>query len=271
MRWPSIRKAGTRRDAAEPTTSADAPHTRVHTAAHTATHTDTGAGSGPSVGVGSRPRTDWAHLAPIVTATAPTPSLTFHGDRFGRSVAGARSMVAAPRTPPRHLAPVGLVLDLAHVDAVTAAPPPIVPDPAVAAAAVAAPPVHRKPVAAPRPATPLTTSTWDVDLPVIEPRHRPKVSPVPDQPTAWDIDRGFHTGDDVSADPDDAPRMRIVRRRTDDAPTDVPTDAPADAAGAEVDAATTVVERGRADPLPAGHRPPPRHRAGAVRPRRDRP
>jgi len=54
----------------------------------------------------STPRSDWARLAPIASTMQAAPPLTFHGDRFGRSVAGAQSMAASHRHRPLRPRPV---------------------------------------------------------------------------------------------------------------------------------------------------------------------
>lgn len=154
----------------------------------------------------SRPRTDWAHVGTLKPVVSPPP-LTFDGDRFGRSVAGARSMAAARhRLPSGRTAPSGIMRDAATVQdiitpAATVAGELVAHDAGVMPAAPPAP--HRKSAAGRQRQSPeLVTSDLTLEYPTAELK-RPPVAPV-----TWTPDEGF-----VDEEPEQPRPMTMFRRR----------------------------------------------------------
>lgn len=165
----------------------------------------------------SRPRADWARLELLRPASA-TPPLTFHGDRFGRSVAGARPLAALRRPLRGRSGPVGVVFGIVQTGA--AVTPPTLP--AAPGSVLPAPRVHRRPVStAAVGAQRLTTSDFEADFAPV----RAPLTGSAATATAWTLATGF--GDDHPGDPVEHPnrpdvppvleQMRIRRRPVDDA------------------------------------------------------
>ncbi|MDF2732241.1 MAG: hypothetical protein K0S92_872, partial [Desertimonas sp.] len=199
MRWPFRRHSDPPRlTPPTPRQAARAP-TAVDTAA-----ADVARRPGPPSGPQSLPRSDWAQLAPIGPTLQTLPPLTFHGDRFGRSVAGARTMAASMRHRPGHgdRAPSGLLLDVAQIESVEPAERRTEPDiPPVVPHVPSPPPVHRKVVEhTPRPA--LMTSDMEVAFPDA-PSREPELGSVA---ISWTAEGGFTETRSPS-------RMRLVGQR----------------------------------------------------------
>jgi hypothetical protein len=161
--------------------------------------------SGPSAAhpQAGRPRADWAHLTPVATATRVAAPLTFDGHRFGRSVAGSRSLTERTRMLGHVHGPAGVLVDAARVDAVL---PPADPADAEAVGEVQGLPVahtlaHRKPAVTPVPARDLLASDAAVEFP------RTDLAGPPPAPVTWTPDTGF-----VEDDPSERTPTRIIRR-----------------------------------------------------------
>lgn len=161
----------------------------------------------PVPAAASVPRTDWAHLPPIRRSVALDPPVTFHGDRFGASVAGARQLTAstAPRRGRRsRRAPSGIMLDAARVETITV-PEPVDPEtrPGVPPVLVAGPrpaPVHRRSGRRSAGADLLgVPEEMGVAFAPAPPRHRE-----PPTTMSWTADGGFDGSDEPAATP--APR-----------------------------------------------------------------
>src|SRR3954453_23987111 len=141
MRWPfrRPRDAAPLREHALHSGPPSAPTTPVATAAD-------GVAARPPA---SAPRTDWARLDPISQTMQPLPPLTFHGDRFGRGVAGARPIAASQRHRAlrRDRAPFGLLLDAVQLESIEPTERRVEPElPPVMPAAPSPAPIHRKAV-----------------------------------------------------------------------------------------------------------------------------
>ena len=181
MRWPFRRRDTARTPTPPPTTAA-----------------------GP-VAAASRPRADWARLPPIRRSVDPAPPVTFHGERFGRSVAGARR-VATPSSVrdrrSRH-APSGIMLDATWVETIEPAPARVDhPLPAVVVAGPRPRAVHRRPAAGRAPDRDLLTAGVHGPSPFDPPPPRP---PVVRTAMSWSADDGFAGGIGPVAPP--APRF----------------------------------------------------------------
>ncbi len=165
--------------------------------------------------VPSRPRFDWAHLPAMQRTVDVRPPLTFHGERFGRSVAGARAIDAAtrPRSHRRDTAPSGIMLDVAKVETIEPVPdrpqptvPPVLPDPIGVQRSRQIPHVHRV-----TPTRDLTTADTTVEFEPAPERERPIPSTV-----SWTAERGFveeRTGESTTDDDGEsaaAPQLRYV-------------------------------------------------------------
>ena len=159
----------------------------------------------------STPRSDWARLDPIAQTVQSSAPLTFHGDRFGRSVAGARPMAASQRhrtlRPDR--APSGLLLDAVQLESIepterrveTELPPvmPAAPSPA---------PIHRKAVDLGAPARrQLMASDAHVAFPDA-PSRTQEPDDLAGMSISWTADGGFAS---------QSSRMRMIGQRPIDA------------------------------------------------------
>jgi hypothetical protein len=153
----------------------------------------------------SRPRADWARLE-LLHPPSATPPLTFQGERFGRSVAGARPLLRAPLPRRSRAAPGGVVRDLAHVGAAllpdlgASAVPPVVHPPF-------GPIVHRKPAALAARSAGLTAADYVVELPPVRLRNLQPDDSTWLAPVTWTSHGGF-----VESDPATA-RSRTFRPR----------------------------------------------------------
>ena len=193
MRWPF------RRHSDPPRLTPPTP--RQEARAPTATAVETALAD---VAPRSTPRTDWARLAPMGATLQTSPPLTFHGDRFGRGVAGAQTMAASLRHRPTRpdRAPSGLLLDVVQIESVEPVERRAEPEiPPVVASAPSPPPVHRKAVEhTPRPG--LMTSDMEVAFPEAPPRE-PELGAVA---ISWTAETGFTQVGSPS-------RMRLVGQR----------------------------------------------------------
>jgi hypothetical protein len=190
MRWPFRRP----RDASSLTPDAPVPgRTAGETPAPArATGSDAVATAAADRRAASTPRSDWARLAPLGATLETRPPLTFYGDQFGRSVAGARTMAASMRHRPSQpgRAPSGVLLDAVTIEAVEPLEARHEPEiPAVSAPEVNAAPVHRKVVDTGKPpATDLLTSDASVAFPPAPDRER---EPSPFTTISWTAESGF--------------------------------------------------------------------------------
>jgi hypothetical protein len=177
MRWPF------RRHSDPPRLTAPAPESEARASSSGAV-----SGAAPGAVAGSitdaaprstprsTPRSDWARLAPIGATLHTSAPLTFHGDRFGRSVAGARTMAASQRHRPAHSgrAPSGLLLDVARIESVEPVERRAEPEiPPVGSHGPSTAPVHRK-VVEHAPRTGLMTSDMEVAFPDTPPIREPE-------------------------------------------------------------------------------------------------
>lgn len=161
----------------------------------------------------SQPRPDWAHLTRIDLTAGRAAPLTFYGVDFGRTVAGARSLVQRPARRPAAGAPAGLLRDAVGVDAVVAPPTVTATDdhgPRSAGVAVAP---HRRPAVAPAGAQRLTRADGPApEWSLAAPRR------TPDAATPFDL--GASADDDLGWTADDGFRStrRVIRRRAEPIP-----------------------------------------------------
>ncbi len=213
MRWPF------RRSTTTPTTTKTTPPNQeagvdFDAPASAPEPTDSPPAFAPPTPAPPPPRGDWAKVQPLHVAATTPPPLTFHGDTFGRNVAGGRSLHAVRHRRPAASAPSGVLLNIAEVEAVV--PTPTIPEvhdqgelPEI---------VHRKAPVAPEarePTTPLVWSDVEVDFRPPEPLHVEPVTTI-----SWTADDGF-----IEPPPTEPSNMRLVGQRGsyDDA---ISTDAP---------------------------------------------
>ena len=167
----------------------------------------------------SRARSDWAKLPPIELPTA-APPLTFDGARFGHTVAGGRSMVAAERPTRRHRAAGGVVMGLASGETIIPSAP--VDDAGQVLRAESSigygagehhqtrlVAVHRRPTVVGMPHSELTTS--DIDHPFTPVPIPGAVEPA--AATSWSLDGGFGKSPEPEPDPEE-PNVDVATRPT---------------------------------------------------------
>jgi hypothetical protein len=167
----------------------------------------------------SRPRADWAKLAPLDTTTRASPPLTFRGDRFGRDTAGARSVTHRSTSMKSRSAPTGILVDI-----LLAGRPIIDPGmkdhlPQVDLSSQAFPAeqrvAHRRPpVAQPVSLEPLTSSDVAWSLAPIDRRQASGAL----APVVWTAENGFESGPSPTgsnARPTVSSSMRLVGQRGD--------------------------------------------------------
>ena len=153
----------------------------------------------------------WAHMAPFATPLA-TPPLTFRGDRFGRSVAGARPM-ASPPIPPLHhrvdpAGPRGILTDVASRAAIVRDEPTPPRSTAGSADMPIAATVRRAPTTSVAvPARDLLHSELDVAFATMPPSRTVDGGvDTPLEAMSWDAEHGFRTTKATST-------LRMLRRR----------------------------------------------------------
>jgi hypothetical protein len=152
----------------------------------------------------SRPRADWAHLESLRPVSATAAPLTFHGERFGRSVAGARPLLRPPLPRRSGAAPAGVLLDIAAVETIVPPAPAPAPTP-VEHPASNHPVAQHRPTVAKRTVDPLIHA--DEALPPIDWQPAtPRVAPPPDTPLSWTPDDGFQQAAAAGS-------LRRIRRR----------------------------------------------------------
>lgn len=161
-------------------------------------------------------RADWARLPPIGTVSSDRAPETFHGERFGRSVAGARAM-----TPTRHRrtssasAPSGLLLDITKVETIEAPPPDAAPpEPPPTVEPLHTPTIVHRPrrIEAVERVEPLAWSDTEVPFRPVEAGDGPAPSDAPSDvpaPMSWTPTGGFRSGEPSSS----GSRLRLVGRR----------------------------------------------------------
>jgi hypothetical protein len=184
VRWPLSRRP---RAAAHVTPSADVPAARQPRAE---LHPELDPGR-------SRPRADWAHLETLRPVSASAAPLTFHGERFGRSVAGARPLLRPPLPRRSGAAVAGVLLDVVEVETIVPAEPPAgsagptsaTRSDRASAGGNSGVPVapHRKPAVTAAVVDPLVVA--NTTFPWTDPTPRPK--PLADVDMSWTPETGF--------------------------------------------------------------------------------